>query len=235
MFLVSASPVRSSRPVVIFIVALLAAVLTLGFGTRTAVAAGPGGACSPNAPTCEVLTHDAFVDFQGLASDGCTLIDGTVQALQIITMPGHQTATYVFIQFFESDNCTGTFIGGGSNQDPSTGLTVFNGSAQFSTPVGTGTITGTAPMFDFFGNPSTWTSTIDMTWQGDGQTTMFNDIFHAQQPGVFITLSHTHWWSQNAVTTGVLTDEAGNNLASVPNLDAQIRNSTGGDLVIVKS
>src|SRR5690242_14498992 len=118
MFWVSASPVRSSRPVVIFVVAVLVAVLTLCLGSRTARAAGPGGGCSPNAPTCEVLTHDAFVDFEGLASDGCTFIDGTVQALQIITMPGHQSATYVFAQFFESDSCTGTFIWGGDNQDP---------------------------------------------------------------------------------------------------------------------
>jgi hypothetical protein len=236
MLEVRASPVRSSRLIVIFVVALLVAVLTLGVaGLRTAFADGPGGLCQPNGPACTTLSHDAFVDFEGLAADGCTFVDASVQALQITTMPGNETATYVFVIFSEFDNCTGTFIASASNQDPSTGLTVFNGSAQFSTPVGSASVTGTAPMFDTFGNPSTWMSTIDITWQGYGPTTTSTDIFREGQPGVFFTLSHNHGTSQNAVTTGVFTDEAGNNLAAVPALDALIANGTGGFVVVVKS
>jgi hypothetical protein len=90
-------------------------------------------------------------------------------------------------------------------------------------------------MFDTFGNPSTWTSTIDITWQGYGPTTTSTDIFRAKQPGVFFTLSHNHVTNQNAVTTGLFSDEAGNNLAAVPTLDALIAEGTGGFVVVVKS
>ena len=239
MLRVPASPVKSSRLVVIFVVALLVAGLMLGAagvaGLRTAFADGPGSLCQPNGPACTTRSNDAFVDFEGLAADGCTFVDASVQTLQITTMPGNETATYVFVIFSEFDTCTGTFIASASNQDPSTGLPVFNGSAQFSTPVGTASVTGTAPMFDTFGNPSTWASTIDITWQGYGPTTTSTDIFHAGQPGVFFTLSHNHATTQNAAATGVFTDEAGNNLAAVPTLDALVAQATGGSVVIVKS
>src|SRR5690348_3898933 len=163
MLEVPGSAVRSSRLIVIFVVALLVAMLTLGAaGARTARADGPGGLCQASGPTCTTVNHDAFVDFEGLAADGCTFVDASIQALQVTTMPGHETATFVFVIFSEFDNCTGTFIASASNQDPSTGLTVFNGSAQFSTPVGSASVTGTAPMFDTFGNPSTWAATIDI-------------------------------------------------------------------------
>ena len=114
---------RSSRLIVIFAVALFVALLTFGAaGSRTVSAdGGPGSLCQPNSPACTTLSHDAFVDFEGLAPDGCTFIDASMQALQITTMPGHQTATYVFVTFSEFDNCTGTFIASDSNQDPSTG------------------------------------------------------------------------------------------------------------------
>lgn len=235
MLRVPATSVRSSRLAVIFVVALLVVVLTLGAGLGTAHADGPGGLCQPNGPTCTTLSHDAFVDFEGLADDGCTFIDASMQALQITTMPGHVTATYVFVTFSEFDNCTGTFIASASNQDPTTGLTVFNGSAQFSTPVGSASVTGTAPMFDTFGNPSTWAATINITWQGYGPTTTSTNIFRAQQPGVFFTLSHNHVTTQSAVATGIITDEAGNNLAAVPILDALIADGNGGSVVVVKS
>src|SRR5581483_4450310 len=191
--------------------------------------------CQPNGPACTTRSNDAFVDFEGLAADGCTSVDASIQALQITTMPGNETAIYVFVTFSEFDACTGAFIASASNQDPSTGLTVFNGAAQFSTPVGTASVTGTAPMFDNFGNPSTWASTLDITWQGYGPTTTSTDIFRAQQPGVFFTLSHNHSTTQNAAVTGVFTDQAGNNLASVPTLDALVANATGGSVVFVKS
>lgn len=90
-------------------------------------------------------------------------------------------------------------------------------------------------MFDTFGNPSTWASTIDMTWQGYGPTATSTNIFRAQEPGVFFTISHNHVTTQNAVTSGVITDETGNNLAAVPMLDALIANGNGGSVVIVES
>ena len=84
MLRVPASPFRSSRLVVIFVVALLVAVLMLGAagvaGLRTAFADGPGSLCQPNGPACTTRSNDAFVDLGRLVRlelSGCRI--GTIE------------------------------------------------------------------------------------------------------------------------------------------------------------
>lgn len=233
---------RSSRLLIVLGAVLLAAALTLGAaevgGMRTALGAGGGGGlCQPTGPVCTTKAHNAFADFEGVAADGCTFVDASVQAFEALTEPGHTTGTFVFVIMSEYNNCTNTFIAAASNVDPNdpNAVPAFNGTAQFSTPLGSASVVGTATMFDDTGVAAPWTSTINITWHGYGPTTTYIDTFHARTPGQFLILSHTHSTSQNAETTGVISDQAGNNLASVPTLDALIQNATDGSVTIVKS
>lgn len=227
----------SRRHAALMVVAAIVVATIATIGVRTALGAGGGGGlCQPNgaSPACTVKAHNAFAEFESVSPDGCVLSDTSVQAFEAMTKPGQGPALAVFVMTFAFNNCTGEFAGGGSNIDPSTGTPLFNGTAQYSTPLNTATVSGTAPMFDDFGNPA-FTSTVNVSWQAFGPTTTYIDSTHFRIPGSYMTMSHDNSNTRNAVANGVVTDANGNNSTTTPSLQALVQDGVSGSVVIVKS
>lgn len=210
------------------IVAVLAVAL-LAFNARTAYGSGSGGGgCfSTTGPACTFNGHQAYADFNSVSADGCIYSDASVQPFDNFTNPGHVAKQSVFVFFSEYDQCTNTLIEGASNIDPTTGLAVFNGSAQFGDALSSVTVNGTATMFDFYTGSQVSTSTVNLTWKGYGPTSTFMDNSQYRAPGFFMR-THFSGASRSAEVSGVVTDATGTNLAASPSLYASVDDSSGG-------
>jgi hypothetical protein len=74
-------------------------------------------------------------------------------------------------------------------------------------------------------------STVTLTLRGYGATTTFIDSSHVRTAG-FMMNAHFHGTRRSAEASGVVTDEAGGNLAAVPTLNASLQNSSNGTVVL---
>src|SRR6185312_12615572 len=124
------------------IVCLAAATVV---GVRTVLGSGgAGGLCQPSSgsPACTVKAHNAFADFQNASADGCVFSDTSIEAFESMARPGAGTGLAVFINTFSFNDCTGQMVDAASNIEPGTGNPLFTGSAAFSTPLNTASVTG---------------------------------------------------------------------------------------------
>ena len=227
----------SRRGIAAILVTLVCLVLAAAFGVRTALGSGgAGGLCQPTggSPVCTVRAHNAFADFQSVSADGCIFSDTSVQAFESMARPGQGTGLAVFVFTSSFDNCTGQMVDSVSNIDPSTGNPLFTGTASFSTPLSTASVSGSAPMFDGTGT-QTFTSTVNVSWQAFGPTTTFIDSTHSFIPGVYVTMSHSNASTRGAIASGVVTDALQNNAAATPTLNALVQNAISGSVLVFHS
>ena len=206
------------------------------FGTRVAHGSGTGGGgcIATSVPVCHVQNNSAFADFGSVSSDGCIFTDAFLTPFESLTRPGNITSQTVFVDVNKFDQCTGTQLESASNSDPTTFLPDFTGTMQFDTQLRTGTVTGTAPMFDATSGALLFTTTIQVTWQGFGSATHSIDSSHFHGFG-FIMNSHFNGTSRTAEASGTFTDETGANLATPPTLNASLAYAKSGTVQITKS
>jgi hypothetical protein len=217
--------------------AILVAVVTIvaaaALNTRSAAGAGGGGCFGVTSPVCTFKDHVAFADFGSVSLDKCAFTDAFVNPFETLTTPGKVAATAVFVSVTKFNCLTNTFENA-TNIDPATGSPVFNGTVQFGTQLNTAAINGSAPMFDSSSGLQTFTSTINVAWQGVGPTSTFIDSAHFRSPG-FLMNSHFMGTSRMAIASGVVTDETATNLATSPTLYADLQNDSGGTLFLSRS
>jgi hypothetical protein len=210
-------------------VAALVAFVVLPSAGRTAHAATPnssmGGGCfSPTGPACTFKDNSADAYFQSFSSDGCTLTDASINGFQNLTRPGNMTTQFAFVSMEEVDICNNfNLLKEAFNRD-------FTGTVQVGANLSTATVTGTATMIDFVSN-TTFTATINVTWQGFGPTTRTIDSSHYHAPG-FIVNSHFNGTSRVAEASGTLSDGTSNFAASPTLLYTELLDSTGGTVQI---
>jgi hypothetical protein len=169
-----------------------------------------------------------------MSTDGCVATEAFVSAFESLTSPGRIPTAPVFVSVSKYNVCTNTQIESAANFDPTSGNPVFNGTIQFGTTLGTAAISGSAPMFDTSTGVQLFTSTIKVAWKGYGPTSTFIDSSHFRSPG-FLMNSHDRGTSVSAEASGVTTDESGNNLATLPTLNASVENDSSGTVVLSHS
>lgn len=214
--------------------ALVAIIGSMIVNTDIAHGAGSGGGCfsSTTAPVCTFKNHEAFSDFSSVSADQCIFTDVYVQPFESLTVPGRLASTSVFLAISQYDACTGFGLSFLDNFDPNTGMPVFNGTVEFGTTfLGTASINGSAPMYDAFSGTLVFTSTINVAWQGFGPTSSFVDSTHFRVPALIVN-NHFQGLSRQAEASGIVTDLANNNLASLPTVNADLENDSGGSVVV---
>jgi hypothetical protein len=206
------------------------------FGARVAHGSGSGGGgcISTTGPVCHLKSANAIANFDSISSDGCSFTFASVQPFSSLTRPGGVTSQAVFVDINKFDNCQGIILENASNFDPSTGQPDFTGTIQFGTKLSTASVVGTAPMFDSDTGALLFTTTINVTWQGFGATSTFIDSTHSRSPG-FIVNTHSNGSNRTAEASGTFTDETGANLATPPTLSAELFDSSGGTVQVIKS
>jgi hypothetical protein len=201
-------------------------VMFLGFNAHTAFGSGSGGGgCfSTSGPVCTFKGHQAYADFSSVSADGCVFTDAYVQAFESLTSPSRVDSQTVYLSIYQWNNCTGAMVIGADNMDPNTWQPAFSGTIQFGTQ--SASVNGTATMYDYVGGQS-FTTTINVSWNGYGPTSTFVDSSHYRSPG-FIMSTHDTGVSQAAEASGNYTDQSGANLAATPTLSAGLSNDSGG-------
>jgi hypothetical protein len=213
--------------------ALLASVAAIAATVMLSVApaAGAGGGCfsSTSVPVCTFKNLTAFAHFGLVSDDKCTFTDTFVQPVQALTSPGRGESTFVFISISELNMCQNTDVQV-ANFDPVTFMPVFNGTAQIDSKLGSASVVGTAPMFDFNGN-LIYTATVNVSWLGIGPIDSMIDNNHFRSAG-FMVNEHFNGQSREAMASGTLTDPAGANVAATPTTEADMENATGGSIFL---
>jgi hypothetical protein len=216
------------------LVAGLLAVIVLPATGRPAQASGsgPGGCFSNTGPVCTAKGGDADAFFGSVSSDGCIFSTAEIQPFQNLTRPGNVTNQAVFVAISVFDACNFVQLVEASNFDSTTQDLNFTGTIDFGDQVSTARVQGTATMFDFVSNTS-FTATIDVTWQGYGPTTYAIDSLHSRAPGVIVN-THFKGAFRSAAASGTLSDGT-TNFAATPTLDASLDNISTGTVQIFKS
>ena len=215
------------------LVAVVSVLAATALNSRTAMGSGPGGCFATTGPACTFKDHVAFADFGSVSPDKCNFTDAFVNPFEALTSPGRAATTVVFVSVMKFNCLTNTFESA-SNIDPATGNPVFNGTVQFGTNLDTAAINGSAPMYDASSGLQTFTSTINVTWQGFGPTSSFIDTSHFRSPGLMVN-SRFMGTSRMAIASGVITDETSANLASAPSLNADLENDSSGTVFLSRS
>jgi hypothetical protein len=229
---------RSRRLLVVGLAgALLAAAIALSativLGTRSASGAGGGGGCftATSVPVCTFKNHTAFADFSTVSPDQCVFTDAFVQPVETLSSPGRVPGTFVFAAISQFDICTGTPLVDLVDVDPTTGMPTFTGTVQFGTMLTSASINGSAQMFDAVSGALIYTASIQISWLGFGPTSSFLDSFHFRTAG-FMFNTHDQGTNRQAVASGTFPDPANNNLASVPTVQADLENDSGGSVAL---
>ncbi len=216
------------------VVAILA-VTFLALNTHTAFGSGSGGGgCfSTTGPVCTFKGNQAYADFSSVSADGCIYTDANVSPYESLTNPGRVASQTVYVTESQWNNCTGQFIWGASNMDPSTWTPTFNGTVQFGSQLSSATVNGTAPMFDYTTGAQVFTATLNVTLKGYGPASTYVDSSHYRSPG-FVMSTHFNGSSRQAEASGVFTDQAGDNLATPATLNAYLSNASGGTVQLFR-
>jgi hypothetical protein len=154
-----------------------------------------------------------------------------MNVFETLQRPGKTTTQMAFVFISEID-CNNILLEEASNLDPNTGTPNFTGTIQFGTGLTTGVMNGTATMFDIVSNTS-FTTNINVTWQGFGPTTTTLDNSHIRGAG-FMVSNHFHGTDREAEASGTFTNADGSNLAASPTDNADISDSSGGTVILTK-
>jgi hypothetical protein len=209
------------------------------FNSRTAHGSGTGGggcfATTDTAPACTFRDNNAFAFFNNFSSDSCIITSAVISVFDNLTTPGHTASSTAFVSIDTYDVCNNELLSQIGNYDPITGQTFFTGTIQLGSELSGARVTGTAAMYDLYSyspNPL-FTTTIDLIFKGYGSTSRFSDIQHAHSAG-FIMNSRYTGTSRPAAVSGTFTDEAGSNIAAAQSAYAELINSTGGTVQIIR-
>ncbi|HEY1389817.1 MAG TPA: hypothetical protein VGF38_14855 [Ktedonobacterales bacterium] len=226
--------------VILAAVALITVIAVVAFNashTKTAYGAGNGhgaGICSPNSPVCTDKGNSAFAVFDHVSSDGCIFTQVSVQPTTNLSHPGGNDSQSVFVFISKYDQCNDVQLEAGGNSNPTTGADPeFTGTIDFGANLSTGTLTGTAPIYDNTTGDLLFTATINVTWNGYGPTTEEIESDHFHSPGEIMNM-HIHGTSRNAEAAGTFTDETGTNVITEPTLNAVMFDSKGSQIIIFR-
>lgn len=213
------------------------AVTFMALNARTAYGSGsgPGGGCIPThgaGVACVTKGLQASADFTTFDVTGCVVTDASVNAFQNVAVPGHTGTQSVMVFISVYDICNQVQLDAAANVDPSTGATLFNGTQSFGSQLGSASVNGTAPMYDFMSG-TTFTSTVNVTWTGFGPTSTFADSFRSRSPGFMVSF-RDNGSSRQAEASGTVTDSANNNLAAVSTPYGTLSNNTSGSVQVIK-
>lgn len=219
------------------ILAVIVVVAVMAIGPRTALGSGTGGGgcvATGTAPACTFQNNNAYAYFDNVSSDGCIYTNVGVSLYDSLTVPG-QTAKQTALIFIEKYNdCTYVPLMEAGSYDPNTGLSTFTGDIQLASDMSRATVTGTAAMYDWSNGWPTqpsFTTSVSLTFKGYGSTSRYSDSQHYHSSG-FVMNTHFTGTSRPAEVSGTLTDDAGNNVATVPSTFAELTNSSGGTVQI---
>lgn len=212
------------------LVAVVSGVLFMNFHTKTAHGAG-AGICTPNTPICTENGNSAFATFDNVSSDGCIFSQVAVQPSTNLSQPGSNTSQSAFVFISKYDQCNDVQIEEGTNDAPGIVYPPFTGTIAFGPNLSTGSLNGTAPIYDLNTGALLYTATINVTWQGYGSTTRNLDNEHFFGQGIVMNM-HIQGTSRNAEASGTFTDETGSNVITGPTLNAMMFDSTGSQVII---
>ena len=184
---------------------IMVAAVTLAPGiSATAHANGIDGCAPSPASACVVQTRTAQADFRGVSGTTCPLDTyASVVATRTVQHPGDTVSDELNVLIIESD-CNG-LVEHAHNTD-------FTGTIRFA-GVTTATVRGAATMVDTISGAS-FTTTIDLTWQGSG-TTMSGSSTSQTTVGNVIITTNDRISTRFASVSGALTNADGFNLASL--------------------
>jgi hypothetical protein len=220
---------------VVGLVAVVAAVtLVPGIGrTAHASGSGGGGCVATNGPSCSFKEHSANANFSTVSNDACPIITtASINVFESLQLPGKTSNQSIFL-FISQYDCNNNQLEGADNFDPNTGLPSFTGTIQFGSGLTTAKVIGTANMFDFVSGTS-FTATINVTWQAYGPSTTFIDSSHNRGAGFIINM-HFHGSDRAAEASGTVTNMDNSNIAASPDSFADINNSSGGTVLLNKA
>ncbi len=215
------------------LVAVVTTVLFMSFHTKTAFGAG-AGLCTPNTPVCTERGGSAMATFDNVSTDGCILTQVSANPTTSLSQPGNNGSQSVFLFISKYDQCNNVQIEEGTNDNPANGETPFTGTIDFGPNLSTGSLNGTAPIYDLNSGELLYTATINVTWQGYGSTTTRLDNEHFFSQNVVMNLN-IHGTSRNAEASGTFTDETGSNVITGPTLNAELFDGNGTQVMIFKS
>lgn len=214
------------------LIALIAVVAFNVFHTRTAYGEGVGlGLCSPHAPVCVENGNSAYAEFTSVSNDGCITTDVAVQPMSTLTNPGRTLNNAVTVFISKYDLCNDVQVELGSSFDPTTGNPDFTGTVQFGANLSTAEVNGTAPLYDVVTGAFLFDATIDVVWQGYGDTIRNLDNEHFKAPGITMNLNIVGT-SRYANVSGTFTDETGANVATTPAPVSALLDSHGAQVII---
>src|SRR5690242_2163212 len=214
-------------------VAVLALGGVLAFYVTTAHGSGTGGGgcVSTTDPACTFKGNATYATFQSVSDDGCIFTQAQVSAYDNLTRPGHNASKTAAIYISTWDNCNGVPLSEATSFDPNTGASSFTGTIEFGSNLASATINGTASMYDPYSGSVLYTTTVNLTITGYGPSSKYSDSQHSHSPG-FIMNTHFTGTSRSAEVSGTFTDNAGNNMAALPGLYAELQYSQGGTVQI---
>lgn len=224
---------------------VVAGTLTLGalnLHNVHASGTGGGGCYSPTSPACTFKGHNGWADFQ--SNSDCVSSDVYVYVSDDFTRTGGTTTegSWISINTNSYNWCTGDFSYGwggdtGTVQVSQTGSTLtaqgsiavymYSGNSGGTSAGLAGSGTGGGG-----GSTSTVTYTVNLTWKGFGTPSRQMQEFHYQSPG-FITSGHYTGTSQNAITSGTLSDGT-TNFAASPSTYGEWINADSGTFVNIQ-
>ena len=184
--------------------AIVAAIILAPSALPTAHANGIDGCAPSPASACVVQTRTAQANFRGVSGTTCPLDTyASVVATRTVQHPGDTVSDELNVLIIESD-CNG-LVEHAHNTD-------FTGTIRFA-GVTTSTVRGAATMVDTISGAS-FTTTIDLTWQGSG-TTMSGSSTSQTTVGNVIITTNDRISTRFASVSGALTNADGFNLASL--------------------
>lgn len=220
---------------VVALVAVTAVVLFMSLHTKTAFGSATGaGLCTPNTPICTMNGASAFAIFDNISNDGCIYTQVVVEPGSSVSRPGSNATQSAFVFISKYDQCNNVQLEAGTNDNLAIGYPEFTGAIEFGANLSTGSVIGTAPMYDQYTGALLYTASINVTWQGYGSTTRNIDNEHFFSQNTIMNL-HINGASRNAKASGTFTDETGSNVITQPTLHAVLFDSTGSQILIFRS
>lgn len=214
----------------ITLAAVVAAVLVTSFHTKPAFGAS-AGLCTPNAPVCTENGNAAYAMFDNVSSDGCIYTEVDVQPVTDLAQPGSNGYQSAMVFITKYDSCNNMEIEQGTNEFAPSAQAAFNGTLTFGENLSTGSMVGTAPIYDVNTGNLLYTTSINMTWQGYGATTKSLDSEHFFSQNIVMNM-HINGSSRTAEASGTVTDETGSNVITGPTLNAALFNMTGSQVEV---
>ncbi len=201
-----------------------------------------GGGCASTGPVCTFKDHNGWADFQ--TNSDCVSSEVYVYVSDDFTRTSGTTTqgSWISLNTFSYNYCTGASSYGWGGDTATVQYSPSDNSltAQGSIPVDMYTYTGGGTSAGLAGSgtgggggsTSTVTYTVNLTWKTFGAPNRSVSDFHFQSPG-YVENGHYTGTSQNAITSGTLSDGT-TNFAASPSTYGEWINADSGTWVMIE-